>query len=267
MTSPKSSSDHPGVGLSWHRCLGGAHNISTYSPESHHKCYHIIFPQIFPRTLLILITSQFSFPAFRGKNDMICKTWILFMIYCKGFWGDTWWGLERKQKRFQFCVHSKSTDFNFNSTCLQLNEINFTKNMKDICPAVWFPRLKAEPLKASNPWKHSMLYTGYTQDTQDTQCSTLDTCCIDIERWLWIIANETMLSTMYTLKERGLWCWFLKYRCLCSNYFHSWLEGMEDKIFSELLFPKLMNSFKGELFCQHLVKLIVTHASALETIN
>ena len=162
MTSPKSSSDHPGVGLSWHRCLGGAHNISTYSPESHHKCYHIIFPQIFPRTLLILITSQFSFPAFRGKNDMICKTWILFMIYCKGFWGDTWWGLERKQKRFQFCVHSKSTDFNFNSTCLQLNEINLTKNMKDICPAVWFPRLKAEPLKASNPWKHSMLCTGYT---------------------------------------------------------------------------------------------------------
>ena len=147
---------------------------------------------MFPRTLLILITSQFSFPAFRGKNDMLCKTWILFMIYCKRFWRDTWWGLKRKQKRFQFCVQSSDLQI----LILIPLVYNWTKSIWQKIWKIFVTRCDFLGWKPSH-WKHPI--HGNTRCTaQDTQWSTLDTCCTNIERSLWIIANETMLSTMYT---------------------------------------------------------------------
>ena len=124
---------------------------------------------MFPRTLLILITSQFSFPAFRGKNDMLCKTWILFMIYCKRFWRDTWWGLKRKQKRFQFCVQSSDLQI----LILIPLVYNWTKSIWQKIWKIFVTRCDFLGWKPSH-WKHptsrkqsmlcteyTMLYTGY----------------------------------------------------------------------------------------------------------
>ena len=73
---------------------------------------------------------------------------------------------------------------------------------------------------------------------------------------------------IYTLKERVLWCRFLKYRCLWLQYFHSSLEGMVHQIFSELLFQSWWTlSMVSSFVCWNVVKYIFTNAPALETIN
>ena len=73
---------------------------------------------------------------------------------------------------------------------------------------------------------------------------------------------------IYTLKERVLWCRFLKYRCLWLQYFHSSLEGMEHQIFSELLFQSWWTPSMVSFFvCWNVVKCIFTNAPVLKIIN
>ena len=109
--------------------------------------------------------------------------------------------------------------------------IYLTKNIKDICHKMWFPKLKTEPLKASNFEEtndaldrlhriHNALHWMYVAQIQSEALSM----------------KQCSPQCIYTLKERVLWCRFLKYRCLCLQYFHSSLEGMVHQIFSELLF-------------------------------